>query len=1352
MAKIAEIVKIQAGYANFVNLREAFSEESENTDRMAMYRPTKAHRAALERLSRGLFMPNDKKFYLLSGSYGTGKSHLCLMLANILGKSGDDPSLSGFYENYSKLDSKRAKELKNVRSGGQYLVALCDYGSGRKFEDEVLRAIVAACEQRGIDISKFTEFAEAERLLTQWEAESKEKKGIRDFWKDFSTALEAVSPGTPVQALRVNLKDFKREALDQFYAAYQAMQGVDFHAKAGNLVSILRDLVRSDEFKKKFKGIAIFFDEFGTAILQNSRFDTAVMQAFMEEICQHEANVYFVGCIHKNFKDYAEKTNQATAAVMEARITQVPLANEGIEEIIGAIVETDKSSTIWETEVMPKKGIFDQLTPQCASLKLFPWIEDTNRIRERVLEDIFGVHPMALHCLLKLSSEVGSDVRSAFTFFSGGGTTGEPGSYAEFIEEKEIIGANGALNLYLPDQLYTFFEKELSPSSRELLDVQRNLVNGYAASLAALRKMENPELFDPEKEDKVAILRTILIFSLCGVSTTQENIEFGRYCIGNKEKKRLKQLLSELEKAGAVYLRKTSKTYELCATEGQDPVTLIDGLAEQQETKDKATVDELLKQTKMNEEYLVANNYNLPFTEDKRLKRHFVRGRELGTDLWKTLVEARQKQEPKFAVSYEGHAVYALCEDEGELKQAKDAVKTLPSGSNILVAIAHEPTPFRENLTRVLACRHLLAPDEAAKHPAQVIARIRDMLDDGASDGYLQFIQKVVNLVISGAQSSWHTDNGTILVDKPQQYHKAADMLCETLYTKRCQVKHPDLNLVHDEKWLRNSNTPLKQAVAELLDPSPVQIDNGNAPNHGEKRYLQKVLLNAAGALRHAGTNGTVTEFTVEEDPSKLKDEFPVLKELVLRLDALSSNSTISLAAFVEEMRLPPYGAGGTTLVLSIAAAVRAFGERLRVFQDSTHSSPGDLGSYDAIVKAVGDPSTKLELGLRAISKPQRTFVDALAKTCGAEPLAHGAIRSVKETAVLLRNWWNALPSVSKVWTLYPEKKRAHLENLKQVFDLGIPDDFEFLLERLPEVYGQSSASFSDAKAKTCADSFSEDVKLLNGGQDEQERLVADAIAGVFGGKGDAVETEKVVKAWYSGLSPDQRDPLRCDDHEEASDFLRLMKKSEISFPDLLFNRLPTDWGLGTIKSWSTQQLTAYRSKWEQAKTAVEQIKPLVPEPGATPGSNVSSVGKNIWEIEDGAKVRLSLPKGAKSLSYRLKKDGGSKSEEALTLQKDSDIDLDLLDSPSGTLEVWAVNEEGNSSKRIEYHIRHKQKQHQVVVEREDLYGDKGSFKFPSDVDSFIEVIRSIGDEAFSRGVLSTELKAKFDKLLGGLK
>src|SRR3972149_7754615 len=135
MATICELVKLKSVSANCVELKSAFEESRENADRMAMYRPTKAPRAAFERICRGLYQPNDKKFYLLSGSYGTGKSHLCLMTANVLSRSSGEPEIAGFYENYAKLDDEKAKLLKNIRKDGQYLVAICDYHSGRHFED-----------------------------------------------------------------------------------------------------------------------------------------------------------------------------------------------------------------------------------------------------------------------------------------------------------------------------------------------------------------------------------------------------------------------------------------------------------------------------------------------------------------------------------------------------------------------------------------------------------------------------------------------------------------------------------------------------------------------------------------------------------------------------------------------------------------------------------------------------------------------------------------------------------------------------------------------------------------------------------------------------------------------------------------------------------------------------------------------------------------------------------------------------------------------------------------------------------------------------------------------------------------
>jgi len=1353
MSKISEIVKVRGGYANFVQLRSALREEEENAGRMAMYRPTKAHRNALERICRGLYMPNDKKFYLLSGSYGTGKSHLCLMLANVLGKSSDDPGLKGFYDNYTKLDGQKAKDLKNVRKGGQFLVAVCEYGSGRKFEDEVLRALVEACNDRGIDIGKFTEFDEAERRLADWEAAAKSKKGVRDFYADFTTALEQAAPGTPVAALRAGLKEFKREALEKFQAAYALAQGDEFKAKSGNLVSIVRELVRSDEFKAKFKGLAVFFDEFGTAVLQNSRFDTAVLQSFMEEICQHEANVVFVGCIHKSFKDYAERTNQATAAVMEARITQVALANEGIEEIIGAIVETEKASDVWKAEVEPKSGVFNQLTPQCVTLKLFPWITDSGRIREKVLEDIYGMHPMALHCLLKLSSEVGSDARSTFTFFSGGGAMTQPGSYAEFIENNEITGNNGALRLYLTDQLFEFFTKELSPSSRELLDMQRSFVNGYVASLQALKKSVSAELFDERQDERVALLRTVLIYSLCGVSATLENIQFGRYSLSTAEKGQVKKLLGELEKAGAIYLRKTSNTYELCATEGQDPVVLVDNIADLPETEEAATVSELLKQVGFDEDFLVANGWNLPFTEDKRLQRKFVLGRELGPDLWAQLAQEAASAGAKFGTSFEGHAVYTLCEDEGEVKLARDAVKSIPAG-NILVAVPHEPTPFRDDLRRVLACRHLLAPEEATKHPAQTVARIRDMMDDGVDDGYLPMIRKVLNSVASGAQATWFEESGKLLVEKPAQSHKPADMLCERLFSERCQIKHPDLNLLHDEKWQKNSNTPLKQAVAELLDTaSPVQIDNGNTDNHGEKRYLKKVLLDGCGALARLRSDGTVTEFSVECDPAKIDKKFPVLKRLVALLAELKSGESLVLSDFVRQMRTAPCGAGGTMLVLALAHSVRAFGERLRVFSDSTHMAAGDLGSYEAIVKAIADPSCKLELSVREISAAQRTFIDTVAKAAGAGPLAQGETRTVTGACDALRNWWKILPAVAKVIDLYPAEDRLRLEALKQVLtDQGI-EKFDLMLQRVPAIYaGEPVDSINAKQAMEWGEKFAADVKRLNAGLAQGQRDVAAAILEADGKTGDMVECEKAVKQWFEGLTSDQRDPMRCDDHEEAQRLLTVLADAGKAFDAKLTDALPSAWGLGALRDWTSLQTTAFKAKWEQAKKAIEEIKPLISDPEVLLTEHVTAVKANIWEIEDGAKIRISIPEGAKSVIYTLGNENPEEALKKITLQETSEVPVDLADKATGELQVFAVDENGNTSRKVSYRIRHKQKQHQVIVNKEDLFGEKGSFKFPDSLEAFIEVIRSLTDTAVARGIISKTVGEAVKAMLKTLK
>ena len=1345
MAKIADVVKLKTGYANFVELKSAFEETQENAERMAMYRPTNAHRKAFERLSRGLYQPNDKKFYLLSGSYGTGKSHLCLMFANFLSRASGDPEIKGFYENYEKLDSDTAKMLKNIRKGGQYLVAICDYHSGKKFEDVVLKAIFDACQAKGLDGSVQTEFDEAERLLTDWKQKSDDTKTktIRNFYEDFEKALEKVAPALSVEQLRSGLKDYDSESLERFRSAFQeTMGGIEFQARSGNLIPIVRELVRSKEFKNRFKGLAILFDEFGFT-LEKASYSKDVLQGFMETICKNEPNVIFVGCVHKDFKAYADRFSKEDASVMSARITTVDLLNEGIEEIISAIVETDKDSTAWKQEVEPKTGVFDQLVPVCKSLKLFPWIEDVNRIRQRVLEDIYGVHPMALACLLRLSSEIGSDARSTFTFFSGDVEKAE-GSYPEFIESADLTGGGGKLNLYTVNRLFTFFGRELSLRNPELRDLQRKTVSGFYASLENLRKGEQKELFEEVANERLAVLRTILLYQLCQVPTSVENIQFGLYCLTRTEQKQAEKHLKHLVKVGAVFFRKQSKTYELAVGTGEDPYELIERYVADTSLHPKNMIEAFLEEaTDPKElEFLDAKQYNLHFNEDKRFRCYFVRAKDLGTKFWEELARNQEDAFNKEKKGYEGSVVYALCEDDAEVQVAKKAVMDIPV-PNIAVAVPAEPQPFTEALLKVKACLHYLPPNEAEKISAQTESRLRDVLED-SSDGFLPHLQRILASVRSGESACWYGENGKVLVDKPKQGHKPADMLCEELYKKRCHIKHADLNFVHDDKWRKGKNNALRQAVNVLLDAERVMIDKGNPDNHGEKRYLEKVLLKGAGALRKTDSEGAVTYFDCEHDPDKISDDFSVLRELCQGMSELSPGATFPLGSFLEKAKSPPFGAGGTALTLALAHVVRAFGERLRIYKDSTKTVEQVINTYDDLVAVIGDYATKIVFEVQDISAPQAKLVEGIANAVGAPPLKYGETRSFSSVYEALSKWWDDLPSVAKIVDLYEKDRQKRLKKLKEIMDMANSTDrFDLLLQRLPSVYAVEpvGAELREQDAEKICEAFASDVKLLQSGIHSVRNSVAEAISEIFGSKGDMVQCETVVTEWYESLNPSQRDPLKCDD-EDAQCVLGRLAGTSVAFEKKFLTLLPQDFGFDPVSEWSAIHTNDYVAKLKQAKAAIDEAKPEVPVPPIKP---------KPYKIVEGERLEVGIAEGASEMIYTTNNEDPKKAKDAKRVKGELNLANLLGDRHSVTISMRNPDSSGNASDLVQVVLINKSKEYEIEIVKDDLFDEKGSFIFPKDTKGLISVIRSLLSHGVKKGIVNkkeaNKIKAAVNEL-----
>lgn len=1336
MGKIADVVKLKTGYANFVNLKIAFEEGQENADRMAMYRPTKSHREAFERICRGLFYPNDKKFYLLSGSYGTGKSHLCLMLANFLSRSSGAPEIAGFYDNYARLDPEQAKILKNIRRDGQYLVAICDCYTGHRFEDVVMKAVFEACESRGLSTVE-TEFDEAVRQLDQWKERGGE--GVRNFYQDFHHTLDSIFPGMTVEQLRSGLEKYESAYLENFRAVFKEMMGgIEFQAQPGNLISVIKKLVRREEFKERFKGLAIFYDEFGST-LERNLYTKDILQGFMETICKNEPNVMFAGCIHKNFEAYADRLSKDDAAVMRARLTQVDLLNEGIEEIIGAIVETDKDSEVWKNKVAPRTGVFDQLVPPSKSLNLFPWIEDVERIRRRVLEDIYGVHPMALACLLRLSSEVGSDVRSTFTFFSGD-VGGEKGSYADFVKDADIVVDGGKLNLYTVDQLFSFFEDELSLKSSELREGQRQFVNGYYASLDALRKTTEGTLFGLETTDhRVKALRTILIYQLCQIPATLENIQFGLYALSQAEKNLVKNLLGELVKSGALFFRRQSKTYELAISAGEDPYALIDRYVENPELYPPDLVKAFSEEAcgRQTTRFAEAKGYNLPFSEDKRFRIRFVQSKDIGNALWEE-IRTEQDAGVKPSEGFEGTLVYALCEDEAEVNRAREAAKEIVD-ENVLLAVPHRPQPFTETLLRVKACRYYLPPNEPINISAQTESRLQDILTD-QKDGYLTVLKRIYESIAGGSEACWYGQGGQILVDQPKQPHQPADMLCEKLFPKRCRIKHADLNYCHDDRWLVGRNAALKQAIAVLLEAERVLIDNGNPESHGERRYLEKVLLKGAGAFNKVAAEGTVAYFHCEADPGLIHDDFPVLKELCEQLDKQGAEG-VPAAVFCDDVRKAPYGAGGTQLILSLAHVIRAYGERMIAYEDSTKMSEQPVRSYENLVELVSNPAAQTVFVVRDISPAQMKFVDLAAEAINAPPLKHGEIRTVQSFFEALKHWWVELPDVAKIMDLHEGRHRQHLGELKSLIDRSMSgvDRFNFILEQLPAIYfGSRVATFSEEDAVTTGKAFANDVKLLNTGEQIAHKKMAGAICELFETKGDFVECERAVIEWYKNLNPIQRDPSKCD-HEEASRFLGRLNDHSTNFKKKMVDLLPNDYGFGAVSEWTALHIEGFIAKLKQAKAEIERVKTIVDKPSVEEGEHELSVAE---------KMMVGLSEGTAKLIYTLDGSDPRGSQSAKESNKPLDISSFLEGQPNVKIRIRAVDHEGNTSDPVTIDLISKERKYEIRV-GEDFLGNKVvTFRHPEDTNGLVAALKSIIKYAEVKKLLDAEIAEEIEELL----
>ncbi len=1218
MTKIREIVQINSGYTSVVDLYDDYYELEKNQARMRNYKPIAAHREAFEKIANAL-NPKDRRFYFLSGSYGTGKSHLLLMVANYFANQSDLPEMLSFFDNYESAQNdvlirpgeifkeKRAIALKEARKSGRYLVAICRYSLNLDFEGSVLRALEDALQRDDSAILFSSHYQEALRRIKDWETRVDRDR----FFTDLQAALNQNYSDWTIDDLIDGLQKFDEKALSAFKRCFRKVTDSDFSYDKDNLRDIISDFLKNPEFKQRYKGIVFLYDEFGAAIDEGFvKYHTLLdfAQYCTSSSIDSGGPVIFVGAGHKPFVKHGS-LGDYNAETLAARVTEIGLQTQGMEDIIAAIVQPKKDSHEWEEKVKPQRYKFINFTVDCNRLKLFNWL-DAKLISNNIIENIYPMHPLATFALLRLASEAGSNNRSVFRFFAPEFETGEQGwanvdaySYPWFLENNEILD-QGKLSLYTADLLVDYFKDSLKDSNSNLIDKVKNSVSNYEATIhelnAYLARQNTDKLFEEADELMVRILKAMLVNEISStqgvaIPNTAQNIEFALDYITSDEKEKVQNRLDLLSKVHIIFYN--DGAYELLPGDRKRIGRMIDQYKANPENKPSNILQHFtqLINLKRDEQYLDARDYNTTYSEDKRLKVVFATPSKLAEDItfngtninFFDHQELERSQTGRGSGAYEGVAVYVLCENESDIEAAKSAVAR-NSQARVVVAIPKTPISVYDAISTLKALESEWFRQQAQNFSPYEEAEERTFREDAN-----KLLNSVKENYFNNAKVNWFGLRGSeIPVQESKRYDVSNKVMLAFYKDKRNTFGHIDFNKSHIN-INGNTRSILEEAGNLLIDLSmPVSINHSWADNRGGTKYLRKCFVDHQ-ALRVTAIEGDIRYLEPEKDIAKFRASFPAYAELLKELAALEQKGPKNLHTLLEPI-FEEYGQGELAVTLMLLLARRFFGDGLRFKRDITNLADIRFSGTDEMLSLVQGQNGQTVVLLEPVSELEKTYFAKVTQTFSDQLAPAGKVYTINEAFQALTSWWTTLPIIARSSTFHTGERKALAELLSQE---KTRDPFRFIKYDLLSALGQEPGVALTEDIVRQTESCLKDFKdRTEGIEHDVENQVLAQVAELFGLSSTLdVDIQEAFKSWYNNLGDSQQDQYGLWHNNDSKPLVKYIAYTDIR--KLLFDTLPEAYSLGKISNWSSNNASTLAQRIQAGMKHIEDSGPNVEPP-----------------------------------------------------------------------------------------------------------------------------------------------------------
>lgn len=463
---LSQLIDTAPGFRAAVNVVQ----EQGDAEKAGAFLPTAKGAEALLDLGRQLEPRAKERARLITGTYGTGKSHLALVLTMLYRgqREAVEPVLLRLAQRHPGQAEQLTDQLRLITPERPYLVVLLE-GDQDTFNAALVRGLQQALARVGMgDYMPPTYFSAAadrlRELVEHDDAAQRLAAVVRTEGFDSPEALieRLEGGGVEVRDLETFERIHRAVCFGASFLPETRLQATETYQNA------VRELVDAGHFA----GIVVIWDEFGAFMDQIVREpgsgEGLAVQRFAEA-CQdsggHPLHLYLIAQRHlasyvRRAKDAMHLTQSQTAEweqdfkKVAGRFREFPMESEP-EELYSLIddVLIQKTADGWSQFARERDNEFEMLTDAAYKADLLPDLAH-GKLKEMVVKGCYPLAPITAVFLPRIAELVAQNQRTLFTFLCGD----HPGTVATFLAQKPVPRTGERLPLITCDALWDYFE------------------------------------------------------------------------------------------------------------------------------------------------------------------------------------------------------------------------------------------------------------------------------------------------------------------------------------------------------------------------------------------------------------------------------------------------------------------------------------------------------------------------------------------------------------------------------------------------------------------------------------------------------------------------------------------------------------------------------------------------------------------------------------------------------------------------------------------------------------------------------------------------------------------------------